>query len=290
MTTLAAVPTARTQPPVGSPASWRDVFGAEWIKFWSLRSSLVVVAAGPVLACLIAYKTAAHTADVWPGYPDSFKQIYEAGHDALYPPFFALLMALAGTIGAQTVLGELTSGLIRTTFIAVPNRSRVLLAKVGVVTAVLTVVGVLVAVLSWAATLAGYSDRITAFSWTSPGVGRFMLATALAFPLSGLIGMAVASLIRHTAATVFALFFYFVMVPLFMGGSSTLDTIFHTGHLFSFVVNSWPFAGWIFLTTMGNTGNIVGHHPSAIHAWISFGAWAVGSVAVVVTAFRSRDI
>ncbi|MFJ9846038.1 hypothetical protein ACIRYZ_37480 [Kitasatospora sp. NPDC101155] len=288
MTTLAAVPTTRTQPPVGSPARWLDLFGAEWIKLWSLRSTLIVVTAGPVVAGFSAWKVATTAYDAWPGYPDSFKQIYEAGHDALFPVLFALLMTLAGVIGAQTVLGELASGLIRTTFIAVPNRSRVLLAKAGVVTAVLTVVGVVTAVLSWAITLAVYSDRITAFSWSSHGVGRFMLATVVAFPVSGLIGMAIASLIRHTAATVFALFIYFVGTAL--APISSFDTLFHTGQLFTFVGNSLPFWGWIFLTTMGPTGNIVGHHPSATHAWISFGAWAVGSVAVVVTAFRSRDV
>ncbi|MCX4746148.1 hypothetical protein OG455_11545 [Kitasatospora sp. NBC_01287] len=290
MTTLAAVPTTRTRPPVGSPARWLDLFGAEWIKLWSLRSTFIVVTAAPVLACISAWKVATTAYNNWPSYPDSFKQIYDPGHDALFPVMFCLLMTIAGVIGAQTMLGELASGMIRTTFIAVPNRSRVLLAKISVVTAVTTVVGALVAVLSWAITLACYSDRLTAWSWSTPGLGRWMLATVLAFPVSGLIGMTAASLIRHTAPTVFALFVYFVMVPLFMGGSSTLDTLFHTGQLFTFVVNSWPFSGWIFLTALGPTGGIVGHHPSATHSWISFGAWAVGSVAVVVAAFRSRDV
>ncbi|MFJ9690616.1 hypothetical protein [Kitasatospora sp. NPDC101183] len=288
MTTLATTPAARTRPPVGSPPRWRDLWGAEWIKFWSLRSNLVVLTAVPVLVCLIAYKTAGRTYEAWPGYPDSFRRIYEAGHDALFPPLFTLLMALAGTIGAQTVLGELTSGLIRTTFIAVPHRSRVLIAKAGVVTAVLTGLGVLVAVPSWAVTLAAYSGRVTGFSWTSPGVGRFLLASVVVFPVSGLIGMAVAALVRHTAATVFALFITFVGLSL--APLSSFDTALHTGRLFTFVGNSLPFAGWIFLTTLGNTGNIVGHHPSAVHAWIAYGAWAVGSVAVVVAAFRSRDV
>jgi hypothetical protein len=81
-----------------------------------------------------------------------------------------------------------------------------------------------------------------------------------------------------------------VIVPVFMGGSSALDTLFHTGQLFTFMVNSLPFCGWLFLTGLGPTGHIVGHHPSATHAWISFGAWAVGALAVVVTSFRYRDV
>jgi ABC-type transport system involved in multi-copper enzyme maturation permease subunit len=241
----------------------------------------------PVAPCLSAWKVAASAYNAWPTYPDSFKQIYDPGHDALYPPLFCLLLTIAAVIGAQTMLGELANGLIRTTFIAVPNRSRVLLAKVGVVTAVLTVVGVVTAVLSWAAVLAGYSDRITAFSWSTPGTGRFVLATVVAFPVSGLIGMAIASLVRNTAATMFALFIYFVGTAL--APIASLDTVFHTDQLFTFVSNSLPFWGWIFLTTMGS-GKIVGAHPSAAHAWISFGAWAVGSVALVVAAFRHRDV
>jgi hypothetical protein len=110
----------------------------------------------------------------------------------------------------------------------------------------------------------------------------------LTFPVSGLIGMAIASLIRHTAPTVFVLFINFVVVSL--APISSFDSVFHTGQLFTFVGNSLPFPGWIFLTTLGDTRMIVGHHPSATHAWISFGAWAVGSVAVVVAAFRSRDV
>ncbi|MER7844231.1 hypothetical protein ABTZ03_09835 [Kitasatospora sp. NPDC096077] len=119
-------------------------------------------------------------------------------------------------IGAQTLLGETAGGLIRTTFMAVPNRSRVLLAKAGVLTAVLTAVGALVAVLTWSVTLACYADRITAFSWSTPGLGRWTLATVVAFPVSGLIGMAGAALVRNTAATVFALFVNFVTVAVWL--------------------------------------------------------------------------
>ena len=228
------------------------------------------------------------TSTAWPGYAEAFKQVYNAGHDALFGPLFTLLMTLAGMIGAQTLLGELSSGLIRTTFIAVPNRSRVLIAKAGVLTAVLAVVGALVAVLTWAVMLACYSDRVTGFSWTTPGLGRWMLATVVALPVSGLIGVAIASLVRNTAPTVFALFAFFVILGL--APVAGLDSTFHTGQLFDFVGTSLPFPGWVFLTTLGDTTHIVSKHPSVVHAWISFGAWAVGSPAVVLAAFRSRDV
>jgi branched-subunit amino acid permease len=58
-------------------------------------------------------------------------------------------MATAGTIGAMTVAGEHASGLIRTTFLAVPNRQHVVLAKAVVVASVTSAVGLVTATASF---------------------------------------------------------------------------------------------------------------------------------------------
>ena len=46
-----------------------------------------------------------------------------------------LPMLGAGALGAQSIVGEHASGLIRTTLVAVPDRGRVVLAKAAVVAA-----------------------------------------------------------------------------------------------------------------------------------------------------------
>lgn len=56
-----------------------------------------------------------------------------------------LLALAAGAIGAVSVTGEYGSGLIRTTFTAVPARRSVMAAKAIVLTAVMTVFGAVVA-------------------------------------------------------------------------------------------------------------------------------------------------
>ncbi|MFF3686085.1 hypothetical protein [Streptomyces sp. NPDC002187] len=50
-----------------------------------------------------------------------------------------VLILATGSIGALTVVGEYSTGQIRTTFAAVPARRSVVAAKVAVVTAVMLV-------------------------------------------------------------------------------------------------------------------------------------------------------
>ncbi|MEV6978139.1 ABC transporter permease subunit [Kitasatospora sp. NPDC093806] len=287
MTTPATSPTATDRSAVGAPPRWRDLLGAEWIKLCSLRSTLIVLACIVVLAWYVAYDGANQAYTAWPGFEDDFKQIFDPGHETLYPPAYLLLMTVAGAIGAQTVVGEHANGLIRTTFIAVPARSRVVLAKAAVVTAALTVVGLLVGVGSWGIAMAIYSDRITAFSWTTPGLPGLLAAVVITFPVSGLIGMAVGTLIRNGPVTVFVLFVNFMIVP--MGLLAPDDKLLHTGNFFEQVSNALPFSAFLQLTHIGS-GHIVGYHPSDTEAWIALPVWGIVSCVIAVTVLRHRDV
>ncbi|MFE5595059.1 hypothetical protein [Streptomyces sp. NPDC056549] len=283
MTALTTSPTvtARATP------RWRDLLGAEWIKLWSLRSTPIVLAGTVLLAWYVAYDGAHQAYTAWPGFEEDFKRIFDPGHETLYPPAYLLLMTVAGVIGAQTVVGEHVNGLIRTTFIAVPARSRVVLAKAAVVAAVLAFTGLLVAVGSWGIAMAVASDRITAFTWSAPGLHGLLAAVVITFPVSGLIGMAVGTLVRNGPVTVFVLFVNFMIVP--MGLLAPDDRVLHTGNLFEQASNALPFSAFLQLTHLG-TGHIMGHHPSDTEAWIALPVWSVAACAVAVTALRHRDV
>lgn len=111
-------------------------------------------------------------------------------------------MLAAGSVGAISIVGEYATGLIRTTFAAVPARRAVVVAKVTVVTAVTGAVGVVSATTAFAvsaAVLSGWQADIAA---TSPDAVRGIAASALLVPVCALVGMGIGALVRHTAPAV----------------------------------------------------------------------------------------
>jgi ABC-2 type transport system permease protein len=110
-----------------------------------------------------------------------------------------VLMILA----ALTVTGEYRSGMIRTTFMATPNRTSVLVAKAvaaamfsAVYAAALTIAAVLVGRLM-APPLVGSN-----LSLVDPGTWRLVGAISLFAALAAVLGVAVAALLRHSAGAV----------------------------------------------------------------------------------------
>lgn len=265
---------------------WRDLVAAEWLKFRSLRSSLVVLAATIGVAFFLAYGNAKQTATGWPGTGGWMRHGIQPALDAFFPPGFYAVATMIGALGAQTIVSEHASGLIRTTLIAVPRRSRVMLAKAAVLAGVLTVVGVIVTAGCWEITLAEYSNRITAYGWSTPGMARVFAATVLLFPLAGLIGLAIGTVVRHTAAAIFVMVVSFWVMPV---GISSVDGVLGT-HIFSHVANVLPENGWLLLITIGSTNGIVGGHPSITEAWISYAAWALAAIAVIAFVPGQRDV
>ncbi|MGJ5753417.1 ABC-2 family transporter [Streptomyces puniciscabiei] len=285
MTALSTPPTAATRRGAAGPARWRDLLGAEWLKLWSLRSTPIVLGVLLVFYLYLAYRAAQLAHDSYPTWPAFAKLDPDPAHDAFDFPKFLLLMATAGTIGAMNVAGEHASGLIRTTLIAVPARGRVMLAKVTVVSAVLAVLGLLIGIGCWGITLAVISDRITGFSFVTPGIWRLIAGTTVMVPACGLIGMAAATLIRNTAGTVFAVLVFFLVGPLAVKAPLPLLSADQRADL----GNALPAYAWGRLTIMSH-GRLVEHVSSIPAAWISLTVWAVVSVAITVTVLRHRDV
>ncbi|RPE38683.1 ABC-2 family transporter [Streptomyces sp. Ag109_O5-1] len=285
MTTLSTPPAKATRHGAGKPALWRDLLGAEWIKLWSLRSTPIVLGVLLSLYLYLAYHAAQLDHDSYPTWPAFAKLDPDPAHDAFDFPKFLLLMATAGTIGAMSVVGEHASGLIRATLIAVPARGRVILAKATVVTAVLAVLGLLIGVGGWGITLAVISDRISGFSFTTPGIWRLIAGTTVMVPVCGLIGMATATLIRNTAGSVFAVLAFFLVGPLAVKARLPLLSDDQRADL----GNTLPAYAWGRLKTMSH-GHLVERVSSIPAAWISLTVWAVVSVVITVTVLRRRDV
>lgn len=111
-----------------------------------------------------------------------------------------------GVLGVLTITSEYTSGMIRATFSAVPNRLQVLASKaiVFALTSFLAgVVACLAAFLLFQALLAGDAFRS---SVTDPGVARALLGGGLYFATLGLLGLGLGTIVRSSSGAIAALF------------------------------------------------------------------------------------
>jgi hypothetical protein len=169
-----------------------------------------------------------------------------------------VLMVLA----AMTVTGEYRSGMIRTTFMAMPNRSLVLVAKAvvamifsGVYTA-LMVIGAVVAARIAAPPLTGgesYSSLAAVETWRAVG------AIALYGVLTAVLGVGIGALLRHSAGAVAALLLWPMVVEPILGIlpniGSEVGPYLPFGNAFMFTRVQWLYSGY--QMAWGETGSLV---------------------------------
>jgi hypothetical protein len=119
-------------------------------------------------------------------------------------------------LGVLVITGEYSTGMIRSSFIAVPKRLPVLWAKLavfGTVSFVLMVPLVLIAFFSSQAILARH--HILQTSLGDPGVLRSVLGGALFVTLVGIFALGIGSIVRSTAGGISAFAgIFFVLPPL----------------------------------------------------------------------------
>jgi ABC-type transport system involved in multi-copper enzyme maturation permease subunit len=184
---------------------------SEWIKFRSVRSSPVVLAATALIVVAGAWLLG-----------DSNRGSYLAASPAgraAFDPVFTVFQAIelaqlfVGALGVTTVTGEYTSGLIRGTFAATPQRAQVLAMRALVVA---VVVWACCAAMSLAAFFAGQGALSPArhAGIGDPGALTAVLGASLYLTLIGLLGMFIGVVVRRTPAALAALFGLLVIPPI----------------------------------------------------------------------------
>ncbi|WP_432536576.1 ABC transporter permease [Kineococcus arenarius] len=200
---------------------YRVTFGglvrSEWIKFWSVRSVVVTMAASVVaivgLGVLIAWGTATTLAD-----PETGAAMTAQGFDATAASLQGAQMAtlIVAAVGVIVIAGEFSTGMVRTTFVTAPGRLGAYAAKavvLAVSVAVLSAVAVLVAFLAGQALL----DR----EGVGASLGDDGVLRALAGNVAMLVGVALAglgagALLRNTAGAVCTVLAAIFVVPLLL--------------------------------------------------------------------------
>ncbi|MFC9392860.1 ABC transporter permease [Streptomyces sp. NPDC057027] len=279
MTTL-DVPVASVVEP---RARFRDLVGSEWLKLWSLRSTGWSLLLGALAVVAFNFGTAWDHYRYWLQYDEAGRAEFVANGMALWDAFTynaALVLILASAaMGVVAVVGEYGSGLIRTTFTAVPARGSLMAAKVLVVAVVQALFGAVVAFGSFWSTQAVLSARDIGLPLTHPGALRIVVASALLAPVCALAGMAVGALLRKSAVSIVGAFVLLLLLP---------AVLTERRHLSAVLAHATPLHAW---QRLGDAGPAV-QEPfpwSAGGAWLVFALWALGGAVVTVLAVRRRD-
>jgi ABC-2 type transport system permease protein len=162
----------------------------EWIKLRSLRSTWWVLAATIAGAVGIAVAVGVNTEDA----------AADLTNNALAGISLGLL--LVGVLGVLVMTGEYSSGTIRTTLAAVPNRPLLLAAKAAVFAVVALVAGEAAGFIAFFAGGAALPAGIAGPSLGQPGVLRAVMLSGAGFCLVGLIGLGLGAMVRHTPAAI----------------------------------------------------------------------------------------
>ena len=188
------------------------VVRSEWTKFVSLRSTLWSLGVGFLLTILFPVLFAAVTASHWSHMSASDR----AGRHPLDIALAGVNVAqlAIAVLGVLMITGEYSTGMIRSTLIAVPKRLPVLWAKVGVyavVSFVLILPAVLIGFGASQSILAGH--HILQISLGAPGVMRSLIGGALYVTLVGIFALAIGTLVRSTAGGIATFAGIFFVIP-----------------------------------------------------------------------------
>ena len=177
----------------------RDVLAFEWIKLRSVRSNywtLLIAAMVTVGVTAIVAQSIASAPAPPPGGPVNPL----TGSFLGYGEYTVLPVTVLSVL---TFTSEYASGLIRTTFTAVPQRRAVLAAKAAVTGAAALTAGELLAFACFLFTQAILS-RHHGLALSHPGALRAVLAAGLVLAACAVAGVGVGAVIRHTAGAIAA--------------------------------------------------------------------------------------
>lgn len=259
----------------------RSLVAAEWIKLRSLRSTWWVLGLGTLAVIGINVNSTLDAYHDWPRMAATPGWIDPHGY-AFTHSAAGILMLAAGCVGAVMIVGEYGSGLIRTTFAAVPARVAVVAAKAAVLVAVFAVVGTVVALSSFLAAQQILDGRGVEMSLLHLRSLRAATGTALLPVVSALIGLGVGALIRHTAAAVAVTGGVLLILPTFF--SPNVDN-----ELPARIAALMPTEAWSRLIHSVTVYNPEHFPPTVSGSWLVYLGWSVAGAAATVVMVRRRE-
>jgi ABC-2 type transport system permease protein len=250
---------------------------SEWTKLTTLRATYLTVGLAVVFgaaASALAGLAVGLTWDDWSA-PD------RADFDPVLYPLVGLLFAgiLFPILGVKAVASEYSSGMMRLTLTATPGRGRVLLAKVGAVSAVTLVGGTLATLGIFFAGQAVYSAySLETADLFETDTLRALVAVSVLTPVFPVLAVAAAIVLRSTVGAIM----------------TVIALIFAPGIFGTLLPEWWQDNVVRFFPGPAGDGIAISHLEEANTlspgvAALVLAAWFAGSLAVAYVALTSRD-
>ena len=173
---------------------------AEWIKFRSVRSSIMGVLVFIVLTlgldALITVAVRSHWHETSPVNRLTFDPVSTSLAGTIFAQF------AVGVIGVLLISSEYSSGSIRTTLAAVPNRMRLAVSKLIVLTASIFIISEIVCFIAFSMGQAIFSGVVPTDSLSSGAVLRSVIFAGVYLTLLAVFGFALGLILRHSAACI----------------------------------------------------------------------------------------
>jgi ABC-2 type transport system permease protein len=187
-----------------------NVIRSEWTKLWSLRSTRWSLLAAVLAQTLLGIAVAAVQMNRW-----THLSVHDRGSfDSIDTGVggYHLAQLAIGVLGVLVISAEYSTGMIRSSFLAVPKRLPVLWAKIGVFSVVTFVLMLISTAVSFFVVQAIVAQHHVQHMIGDPHALRAVVGTALFLTALGVLATGIGALVRNTAGGIaFFVFLLFVL-------------------------------------------------------------------------------
>ena len=271
-TSNATIPVRGALPPYRQPQRVTQVrvMRAEWTKlrtqpsaYWALLAAVILIVGFGIGYSLLRVARPPHGAAI-------------ASFDPAAVSLSGVQLAqiAVGVLGVLLVTSEYATGLVRTTFAAVPRRLPVLWGKAVLLAAAIIAVSLPAAFAAFAGGQSILSRKHLSVPLSQPGAARAVIGCALFLAVVGLLGLGLGAVIRNAAGGIAALFGLLYGLPL---AAALLPSSMATD-----VTKYLP-------ANAGQAVTTVKPDPTMLHPWSGFGVLcAYAMVLLALSAVRMR--
>ena len=211
MTDTTIAPAGPDQRAAFRAATFADVLRSEWVKLRSVRSTFWALTTTVVLGIALGAVISAVTAHAYARFSAAAKLSWDP--TGVSQSGVAIAQVAIAVLGVLFISSEYTSGMIRTSLIAVPKRGRVLAAKSLVFAGVTFVVGEVTCFAAFFVGQALISGHAPHAALGDPGVARAVAGGGLYLIALAVLSVAVGTVLRHPAAAIAAMVAVLFVLP-----------------------------------------------------------------------------
>ena len=202
VTTYSATPVLSVRPS-NITTNIRRILKAEWTKLYTLPSTWRTAAFTLVFSIGAGAVFAISEAGQWASMTPGQRQTFDATSCSLFGIMIAAV--LLGSLAVRSVTAEYASGMIRSTFTAMPARRFVLAGKAAIVAAFAFPLALVANFVAFEIGERVFAEKHLQVTLGHPGVMGAIFLGAVAVGLIAVVGVGLGGVIRHTAGATAAM-------------------------------------------------------------------------------------